>query len=120
MTDAPAVSERRTALRRQLSIPVWIEKLPAQVNHPSLVQAQTRDISHRGAFLLAPAIFNVGQRLGLEMGVATDESPNLGLQIKCEAVVVRLQPPIPPDVPSGIGVRIERFDTPRPVQFPEV
>jgi hypothetical protein len=120
MTDDLAASERRTALRRQLSIPVWIEKLPPQVNHPSLVRAQTRDISYRGAFLLAPAIFPVGQRLHLEMGVATDESQNLGLQIKCEAVVVRLQPALPPEVPSGMAVRIEKFDTPRPVQFPEI
>jgi hypothetical protein len=120
MTDDRAGSERRTALRRQLSIPVWIEKLPPQINHPSLIRAQTRDISHRGAFILTPPIFNVGQYLRLEMGVATDESQNAGLQIKCEAVVVRLRPPNPPEVPSGIGVRIERFDTPRPVQFPEV
>ncbi len=120
MTDDPAVSERRTALRRQVSIPVWIEKLPPRVNHPSLVRAQTRDISHRGAFLLAPAIFNVGQPLRLEMGVATDQSQNLGLDIKCEAVVVRLQRAVPPEVPSGVAVRILKFDTPRPVQFPEI
>jgi PilZ domain len=119
MTEVPAASERRIALRRQMDIPVWVEKMPRQPDHPSLVRAHTRDISHRGAFLWAPAIFPLGQRLRLEMNVAPEGEQNLGLKIKCEAEVVRLQPASPPTTSSGIAVRILSFETPRPVPFPE-
>ena len=120
MTEDPAVAERRTALRRQIDLPVWVEELPSRIGRPIIVRGRIRDVSHRGAFLWVPPVFSVGQRLRLEMGVATGEDQNLGLQIKCEAEVVRLQPAVPPGHPSGVGVRILQFDAPRPVQFPEI
>jgi PilZ domain len=120
MTEDPAVAERRTALRRQINIPVWVEELPSRIGRPVIIQGRTRDVSHRGAFLWVPPVFSVGQRLRLDMGVATDEGHSLGLQIKCEAEVVRLQPAVAPDHPSGVAVRILQFDAPRPVQYPEI
>ena len=119
MTEGPAASERRIALRREMDIPVWVEKQPRLPYQPSLVRAHTRDVSHRGAFLWAPAIFSVGQRLRLEMEVVPEAGQNLGLKISCDAEVVRLQPARPPESPSGVAVRILSFDTPRPVPFPE-
>jgi PilZ domain len=120
MSEVPAASERRTALRRELSIPVWVEKLPVQPHHPSLVRAQTRDISHQGAFLWVPPLFSLGQQLRLEMDVAPEAEQNLGLKIKCEAEVVRLQPATPLEKTPGMAVRILKFDTPRPLLFPEI
>jgi PilZ domain len=115
MTEGSASSERRVALRRSMDIPVWVEKLPSQLGQPSLVSARTRDVSYRGAFLWAPAIFDVGQRLRLEMVVTPDGEQIHGLKICCDAEVVRLQPAKPPERSSGMGVRILSFDTPKPV-----
>jgi hypothetical protein len=119
MADVPASSNRRTALRREVNLPVWVEKFPLQPNRPSLVRAQTRDISNQGAFLYAPPVFALGQHLRLEMDVGPENQQTLGLKIRCEAQVVRLQQGIPPNR-SGMAVRILKFDVPRPLPFPQV
>jgi hypothetical protein len=118
MIEGSAASERRIALRREMDISVWVEKQPPQPDQPSLVRAHTRDINHRGAFLWAPAIFSVGQRLRLEMDVTSEGGQNFGLKISCNAEIVRLQPASSPESPSGVAVRILSFDTPRPLPFP--
>lgn len=114
MTESPAASNRRLALRREMEIPVWVEVLPRLPNHP-LYRAFTRDISHQGAFLWVPPVFSLGQKLHLEMEVTPRAGESLELKIECAAEVVRVQPPSPDGGKSGIGVRILRFDAPIPI-----
>lgn len=76
-----------------------------------------RDISHQGAFILAPPIFRIGERLHLQMEVAPELGQTFGLNLRCETEIVRVESPSPPERPSGIGVRILSFDAPRPILF---
>ena len=118
MTEHSAAPDRRLALRRPMEMPVWVEKQPRNPGHPSLVRARTRDVSHKGAFLWAPPVLCAGQRLRLEMDVGPELGQNLGLNIRCEAQVVRVEPANPPERQAGMAVRILSFSTPRPVPPP--
>lgn len=118
MTESPAASNRRLALRREVEIPVWIEGLPRRPGPPSLIRAFTRDISHRGAFLWVPPVFAIGQKVHIEMDVSPDPHSSMELKLDCSAEVVRLQTAPPGGGKTGIGVRILEFGTPVPVYSP--
>lgn len=117
MSERPSVPERRVAQRQPIDVVVLIQKEVRSPGPPSLVWAQMLDISHQGAFILAPPIFRVGDRLHLEMDTAPELGQTLGLNIRCETEIVRVEPPSPPENRLGIGVRILSFDAPRPILF---
>ena len=115
MTEHLNASERRLSLRNEMDIPVLLERQGRNRGAPSLVKARTRDISHKGVFVWAPLIYQVGERLRLEMTVSPDLNRNLALNIKCEAEVIRVEQPAAPDGRSGIALRILEFQPATPV-----
>lgn len=119
MIERPDERERRVAQRRSVNLPVWVEKLPRVSGTPSLVKAQTRDISNRGVYIWIPPLYRLGQRLGLEMDVPPGSFQELGLHLRCTAEVVRVEAPKPPENKSGMGLRILSFETPRPFRWSE-
>ena len=79
---------------------------------PFLLEGKIRDISNKGAYLLLPMEFRVGQRVRLEMHVPPEAARSLGLGIQCEAEVIRVDPPAPGGQGRGVAVRILSFQTP--------
>jgi Tfp pilus assembly protein PilZ len=118
MTELSIGPERRLSLRNPIDVPVWLERQPGRRQAPSLIKAQTRDVSHKGLFVWAPPVFKVGEHLRLEMNVAPDPNRNLELHLQGEAEVVRIEPPQAPGGRSGFGLRILSFQPATPLIFP--
>ena len=81
--------------------------------YPFLVKGWTRDISNKGAYLCVSPVFQVEQRVHLEMDIPPGAGQQVELKIGCEADVVRVDRASSPQKRSGMAVRILRFASPR-------
>ena len=113
MTERPEATERRVAPRHPLDVPGLAEREPRSAGTPFLVKVRVRDINHKGAFIWAPPIFRIGERLRVEIEVNPELGHTYGLNITFSGEVVRVESSNGPAQPPGFGIRIIQFDTPR-------
>jgi hypothetical protein len=93
MREPQGITERRTVPRRTLALPVRIEMMSSGGRSPTAIEGLTRDVSCKGAYFWGRAVFEVGQRLRLAWSIPPELNRQLGLEIRCTAEVVRLDPP---------------------------
>jgi hypothetical protein len=113
MMNTRHASERRASARQLLALPAHVEVGASERGMESLVLGQTRNISNRGAYILVTATLQVGQRLRLTLDVPPQAGRGPGLEIPCEAEVVRVEPAGGGEPGTGVALRVLRFETPK-------
>ena len=103
------MTERRTARRYDLSLPVSI-RIPIDKEVPSR-SGTTRDISTRGVYFIVDNDLNDGAELDLTMTLPAEVTGGTGVFIRAMGKVVRVEKR-PEQVSQRIGVAavIERYE----------
>ena len=103
------MTERRTARRYELSLPVSI-RVPIE-NHAVPQSGRTRDISTRGVYFLFGSDLNAGAELDLTMTLPAEVTGGTEVLIRAIGKVVRVEKRTENcDGRIGIAAVIERYE----------
>jgi c-di-GMP-binding flagellar brake protein YcgR len=103
------MTERRTARRYDLSLPVMI-KMPVE-QQISLRNGKTRDISTRGVYFLVDNDLSDGAELALTMTLPAEVTGGIEVFIRAIGKVVRVENrPETGDQRVGVAAVIERYE----------
>jgi hypothetical protein len=119
MKEPQGTTERRTVPRQTLALPVRIEMMSSSGGSPTVIEGLTRDVSCKGAYFWGRAVFEVGQRLRLAWSIPPELNRQLGLEIRCVAEVVRVDPTQPDKPGMGVAIRVLHFETPQVTSWPD-
>ena len=104
------MSERRTARRYDLSLPVMI-RIPIEQQEISARNGKTRDISTRGVYFLIDNDLNAGAELDLTMTLPAEVTGGTEVFIRAIGKVVRVENrPETGEQRVGVAAVIERYE----------
>jgi Tfp pilus assembly protein PilZ len=101
-------SERRIDTRVNVRVPLRFRAL----NNPGSTEqtAQSENISQRGLYFLTNVPLKIGTPVEVSLRMPQELSGKVASDVKCVARVVHVRPSSAPDVMSGIGLHIERYE----------
>ena len=104
------MTERRTARRYDLSLPVMI-RVPLEKEASSLRNGKTRDISTRGVYFLIDNDLNAGAELDLTMTLPAEVTGGTEVFVRAIGKVVRVENRAETgDKRVGVAAVIERYE----------
>ena len=103
------MSERRTARRYDLSLPIII-RIPAGAD-PSSRKGKTRDISTRGLYFTIDQEIVAGAELDITLTLPAEITRGTEVYVRAQARVIRVdRRPDDSSVRVGVAAVIERYD----------
>jgi PilZ domain len=110
MGEYMGLEERRLMPRKQIRIPLRFRVLPD--GPVSLRTGESRNSSERGVYFLTDSPLAVGSKLELLLPIGSDSAGRAARELRCTARVVHCDPHAGPNQKAGVGVFIERFESP--------
>lgn len=106
------MTERRTAQRYELSLPVLV--CISQPKPPQFYTAHLRDISTTGIYFRADHSLAVGTELELTLSLPVEVTRGFKVLVRASGKVVRLDEPTGEAQEFGVAAVIKRYDIIRP------
>jgi PilZ domain-containing protein len=104
-----ATSERRTARRYDLTLPISIRS--AVDNIVSHQDGKTRDVSTRGLYFVVPQHMEAGSELDIKLTLPAEVTHASDVFVRAQGKVVRIEPRLEDGEPRmGVAAIIERYD----------
>ncbi len=104
---------RRADPRHAVSWPVRVNYGDDGFQSSLAYQGEIHNISNRGAYVRVPVDPRIGEHLHLELDLLPDGPGRVGLRLRCDAEVVRKEPPTDGSKNFGLGVRIVGYEPPQ-------
>ena len=104
-----AMTERRTARRYDLTLPITIRfSADNIVNHQD---GKTRDVSTRGLYFVVPQQMEAGSELDIKLTLPAEVTHGGDVFVRALGKVVRVEPRLEDGEPRlGVAAVIERYD----------
>ena len=103
------MSERRTARRYDLSLPIMI-RIPAE-QIPDTQKGKTRDISTRGLYFVIDQDLEAGSQLDMTLTLPAEITQGTDVLVRAVGKVVRVEPRTGEENDRmGVAAVIERYD----------